>query len=389
MVQNGKEIEKQFYRQVQHLLKEHNLFPEGARILIGCSGGADSMALVVALQAVALHLHRNWHVGVVTINHQIRSVGSDELNGVKAYMEERSIPFYGISIDIPTMAKNRGESLETMGRRMRYETFYNVAKREGYHYIAVGHHKDDQGETILGHLIRGTGLAGLRGMQVVTTYDGETIPIIRPLLGVTKSDIYDYIQSQSIPYYEDESNRDTTYKRNKIRHHLIPLLQDMNPNIVDTLTRLGVQATADEDYIIQCSHDVYKKIVTEYVDDLDTKYLGDLDLVSRLVLIGTINRRELRKLHSALQYRIWRAIGEYINRSFHNIQHSIKKDESFYGETNEISISFTAKHMGNIDNIVKSEESKKFVLGPLHIVGQYDTIGLYCKIDELKKDFHG
>ena len=122
-------------------------------------------------------------------------------------------------------------ALETVGRCERYKWFNELAEREHYDYIVTAHHKDDQGETILAHILRGSGIKGITGMSVIS--HDYTVPIVRPLLSVTKDEILEYARLQDIEYCVDASNEDVKYNRNRIRHEVIPMLQTINPNVVD------------------------------------------------------------------------------------------------------------------------------------------------------------
>lgn len=324
---------KQLHRTVNKTLKDANLFPKEARVLIACSGGPDSMVLLDVLQYLNYHRKAQWTIGVTTIDHCIRSEGATELQLVENYCKERNIPFWGIKRDVPAIARARKESVETIGRYERYAWFNQLAEREGYDYIVTAHHKDDQAETILAHILRGTGIKGLTGM-IVVSHD-YTVPVVRPLLEVTKSEILEYAQLQRIVYCIDGSNEDVQYNRNRIRHEVIPVLQTINPNVVDALCRLGNIAHVDEAYIYGESRRLFSQLVM-------------------LTPYGyTVSRRAMRALPLAMQRRLWQLM--------------------------ITSVSLSLLHQEQLEHIVKSGEPKTFTIQKVTINAQYDTIHVYCE----------
>lgn len=182
---------KELIRTINHTLKSHNLFPENSRILVACSGGPDSMALLYLLQDIATHRHTTYKIGVAIVDHCIRPESKDEVLWLQHQVEELGLPFYSATFDVPHLSKEHKKSEETIGRQVRYQWLNEIAQSEGYDYISVAHHKDDQAESILAHIIRGSGLNGLTGMSVVQSE--YAIPVVRPLLDVTKENLLAYI----------------------------------------------------------------------------------------------------------------------------------------------------------------------------------------------------
>ncbi|MDU4759306.1 MAG: tRNA lysidine(34) synthetase TilS, partial [Veillonella sp.] len=136
------------------------------------------MVLLNVLQYVKVHRKARWTIGVTTMDHSIRRESLSELQMVASYCNKNNLPFWGVKKDIPTIAGERKESLETVGRYERYKWFNELAEREHYDYIVTAHHKDDQGETILAHILRGSGIKGITGMSVIS--HDYTVPIVRP-----------------------------------------------------------------------------------------------------------------------------------------------------------------------------------------------------------------
>ena len=209
--------------------------------LVAVSGGADSVALLRILVACAAHDHAP--LLVAHLNHQLRGAESttDEAF-VRQLAAEQGVDYRTISMDVRGAAEASGDNLEDTARRIRYDWLTQLALEVGANWIATGHTADDQAETVLHRLIRGTGLQGLRGIAS----ERELHPglrLIRPLLSITRPEILDYLQALGQPWREDASNRDPHFTRNRIRHELLPLLETFNPAVRTILGRLAEQAT--------------------------------------------------------------------------------------------------------------------------------------------------
>ena len=324
---------KQFHRMINKILKDFNLFPHEARILVACSGGPDSMVLLNVLQYLKVHRKALWTIGVTTMDHSIRREGLSELQMVASYCNERDLPFWGIKKNIPAMAQERKESLETVGRCERYRWFNELAEREHYDYIVTAHHKDDQGETILAHILRGSGIKGITGMSVIS--HDYAIPVVRPLLAVTKGEILEYAHLQGIEYCIDASNEDMQYNRNRIRHEVIPTLQRINPNVVEALCRLGDIAQVDETYLNSES----QRLFLQLVRPVDNGF--------------QMSRRRMRALPLAMQRRLWQLMIP--------------------------SVSLSLAHQEQLAHIIGTGEAKTFTIQKVTINAQCDTILVYCK----------
>lgn len=206
------------------------------RILVAASGGPDSMAL--------LHLFWRWNarnVGVFHLNHGFRQMAARDAAFVRDYCRERNIPVEIQEYDINRYLAASGESKQQGARKIRYQLLKNYAEACGYHRIALGHHGDDQAETVLMRLLRGAGLHGLGGIPM------QRGMFIRPLLNVYKEEILRYCHTFEVPYVQDETNLEPIYLRNKVRQELLPLLAaEYNPEIVPQLVQLADLAREDE-----------------------------------------------------------------------------------------------------------------------------------------------
>ena len=328
---------KELIRTINHTLKSHNLFPENSRILVACSGGPDSMALLYLLQDIATHRHTTYRIGVAIVDHCIRPESKDEVLWLQHQVEELGLPFYSATFDVPRLSKEYKKSEETIGRQVRYQWLNEIAQSEGYDYISVAHHKDDQAESILAHIIRGSGLNGLTGMSVVQSE--YAIPVVRPLLDVTKENLLAYIGTKHISYCVDSTNEDVRYQRNRIRHRIIPELEAVNPAVVDAIVRLGSSVNEDVMVISDLTSRTFDKLVSIGKDEV------------------SISRRALRQEPLAIQRRLWQRLVSTIDSD----------------------LTLTSAHQEQLLDIVNTGEKKTFTIKSIKVIAQCDTIKVYCK----------
>lgn len=196
---------------LQYMTQYHMVEP-GDVVITGVSGGADSVCLLLVLQKLAAELSIS--IEAVHINHGIRTEAAGDAEFVRRLCEDRRIPFHLVCADVETQAKQEKMSTEEMGRKIRYEAFRQIlGERKGR--IAVAHNSNDRAETMLFHLFRGTGLAGVCGIRPV---QGE---IIRPLLFLERKEIEQWLKEQEISFCTDATNLGDDYTRNRIRHHIL------------------------------------------------------------------------------------------------------------------------------------------------------------------------
>lgn len=204
-------------------------------MVLAVSGGADSMALAHLMLKHFPHLDYT----VAHLHHGLRAEADGDEALVRDFAAAHGVAFASCHRDIAALAEARGQGIEETGREERYGFF----RRLGGDVILTAHHKDDQAETLLLHLLRGSGLRGLCGISPLSHGIG------RPLLAVTKEEIYAYCAAEGIVYRDDATNGDTAYTRNKIRKELLPLMAEINPAVTDALFRLGETVAADEAYL--------------------------------------------------------------------------------------------------------------------------------------------
>jgi tRNA(Ile)-lysidine synthase len=225
---------------VLHTIERHSMIRSGDRIGIGVSGGADSVALLRLL--AELHAKLGVQLFILHFHHQLRGVDADEDEMfVAGLAREFQFEFVRDRADVAGEARRNGWNLEDAARRLRYQFFTSVAASHGLRRVAVAHTANDQAETLLAHLLRGTGPAGLAGIYPVAG------PIIRPLLDAGRDELRDYLLSLNQPWREDATNQDTSRTRARIRSKLLPLLQnEFEPATVTHLARLAGLAREEE-----------------------------------------------------------------------------------------------------------------------------------------------
>jgi tRNA(Ile)-lysidine synthase len=204
-------------QQVRRTIRRNSLFPPGARILVGLSGGSDSVALVLLLRE--LSEHEGFAVAALAhLNHSLRQSATRDEQFCRAFAEQVGLAITVESIDVASYARTQHLSVEQAARRVRYEFLHRAAEEASADRIAVGHTRDDQAETFLLKLIRGAGLTGLGGIYP------RRGKVVRPLLDVSRQELRAYLTSRGQMWVEDETNLDLSNPRNRIRHRVLPEL---------------------------------------------------------------------------------------------------------------------------------------------------------------------
>ena len=214
---------EQLERKLLRLAADYGMFPPSSHVLVACSGGGDSMCLLTLLWNLRHTLGIT--LSAAHFNHQLRPEATEEAEFVHNWCAKLGIPCVIGSEAVAEKAAQTGRSLEDTARELRYAFLERTRHDLAAHRIATAHHAQDNSETLLLHLIRGSGLRGLGGIPPVR---GN---IVRPLLTAQRWEIHSYLTRHHIPYVEDASNQDIRYTRNFIRHEILPLLEQCNPNL--------------------------------------------------------------------------------------------------------------------------------------------------------------
>lgn len=276
-------MQKEIINQVKKTILENHLVKEGDSLVLGLSGGPDSVSLLHVLNALKDEL--KFSLKAFHVNHMIRGeeADSDEVFA-KSECEKLGIPFESIAIDVPRIAKENGESLEECGRKERQKALLSYAK-ENNSKVVLAHNLDDQAETVMLRILRGTGVHGLAGMEYKRD-DG----IIRPLLDVRRLDIEKYCEEEGITAHIDSTNKSTEYLRNKVRLEILPELSKINPSIKDSLVRLSSSSREDDEYLQSAAERwfLYNCTPNDLIIVLDVKALLSLEkaIFQRVVKIA-------------------------------------------------------------------------------------------------------
>ncbi len=249
-------------------IEENDMVHVGDQVVVGVSGGADSLCLLFLLWKYQRFLcgknndRKSFALKVIHIHHGIRGESADgDAVFVENFCRERHIECITIRKNIPEIAKQRHETVEEAGRRERYSSFMSALDGEGRKVIAVAHHMDDQAETVVHNLLRGTGIRGLCGMRAVDSY--EEALLIRPLLCFRRSEIEDFLSQEGLSFRTDETNADTDYSRNRIRHNIIPECSHVNQRSTEHIGEAADRLSRVWDFLIMSAGECYNKYVTD------------------------------------------------------------------------------------------------------------------------------
>ena len=230
----------------------------GKHAVIAVSGGADSMAMLIALNETAPLL--KIRLTVAHFNHHIRGkAAAADARFVKQIANKLELPFVIGELDVPKLARRDGISIEMAARKARYDFLARTVRKLKADAIATAHTADDQAETILLKLARGSGPRGLSGIPRETRING--VPVIRPLLDVTRAEIEAFLLERKQPWREDKTNRDLSYLRNRVRHEILPLLEsNLNPKIRETLVKTADIMREEDQLLDQMARKALSKI---------------------------------------------------------------------------------------------------------------------------------
>ncbi len=303
------------FEKVLSTIEKYNLIESGDRIVLGISGGPDSVCLLHILNRLKEKM--DIEIYAAHLNHQIRGIEAHEdALYVAKICENMNVTYFLKSIDVPEYCEKNGLSLEEGARKLRYEMFDEIKKKTNSNKIAIGHNLNDQAETVLMRIMRGTGLQGLRGIEYIR--EGG---VIRPILDISRNEIELYCEQYKLNPRIDQSNLESIYTRNKIRLELIPYMKEnFNENIVESIVRMSSSLKSDSDYIQQNVKEEFEKISSKRDNTIE------------------IDIEKYRTLHIAIKTRI--------------IRESIK---SILGDTNNIE----QKHIEDILELESDEKINK------------------------------
>lgn len=236
---------------ILHTIRHYKISVD-APLIAAVSGGADSVAMLHALWRIQHEVPSRLHVA--TLNHGLRAEAAQDTALVEALAHDLGLPVTVGQVDCVALSRRWSIGLEAAARRARYDFLADVAQQQHAMTIMTAHHADDQAETVLLHLLRGSGIDGLEGMSVLAQVPGHNdLLLARPMLSITRAEIERYCQENQLRYVQDASNADPRFTRNRIRHEVLPILATINPQIGDSLRRLADVAQVDSAYLRQIS----------------------------------------------------------------------------------------------------------------------------------------
>jgi len=277
---------------VLETIKKYYLIENGEKIVLGVSGGPDSIAMLDILNEIRNEEKNKFKFDIVVahVNHMIREEAKEDEEYVRRFCEEKNIEFYSKSIDVQEFANNNKIGTEEAGRIARYDFFDEILEKTNSNKIAIAHNKNDNAETMIMNALRGSGVSGLKGIEA------KRGKYIRPLIECERTEIEKYCKEKELQPRIDKTNFENEYTRNKIRNIVIPYIkQEFNPNIIETLNRLSDLVSEEEEYINKQVEKVYNEIMLEetrniqIILDLKRFNLEEKVIKSRLLLY-TITR---------------------------------------------------------------------------------------------------
>ena len=291
-------------QKVLKTIKEYDLIKNGDRLVLGVSGGPDSISMLDILNKIRIDETNNlsFNIVVAHINHMIRAEAIEDQQFVEKFCKEIGVEFYSKSIDIQKIANNNKIGTEEAGRNARYEFFDEILKKTNSNKVAIAHNKNDKAETMIMNLLRGSGIAGLKGIEPI-----KNNKYIRPLIECERYEIEQYCEENNIKARIDKTNFENIYTRNKIRNIIIPYIkQEFNPNIIQTLDRLANLVKEEDDYLQKLVEEKYNNMLIEekekeIIMDLK-KFNKEEKVIKSRILLYTITRlfgttKGIEKIH--------------------------------------------------------------------------------------------
>lgn len=317
-------------KRVSNYIKSHNLINSGDRILVGVSGGADSVCLLHILST--LYKDTDVDFFAVHVHHGIRKEEADRDEAfVRSFCQKLGIGYNAYHFDVIALSTREGLSEEEAGRRVRFEAFINASAKFKCNKVAIAHNKNDNAETVLFNMFRGSAIKGLTGMDSIIkmNIDAGSITIIRPLLSTTRQDIEEYLKTNNIEYQDDSTNFSNLYSRNKIRNQVLKYAKDeINTNVIENINNAADHLNEAYDFIDKCISEQFGEIVRkkddcyEYTNnDLDQEHIVIKKGIVRKILgelAGSLKDIESKHIESVLSLDK-KQVGKRINLPYNMI----------------------------------------------------------------------
>ena len=269
-------------------IKKYNLIKDGDKVVIGVSGGPDSITLLDVLLKIKNKGIISFNIVVCHINHMIREEAIEDENYVKEYCKENNIECFVKRVKVEKIAKQEKKGTEEAGREIRYKFFNEILEKTNSNKIVTAHNKNDNVETVLMNIIRGTSTSGLKGIEA------KRNNLIRPLINCNREEIEEYCKKNRLKPRIDKTNLENIYTRNKVRNMLIPYIKEnFNPNIIECIDRLSDLSKEENNYLENVTKKEYKKLLLENEKEyksLDLKQFNLLEtVIKNRIVLYTIN----------------------------------------------------------------------------------------------------
>lgn len=264
-------------------IKKENLIEKGDVIVVGVSGGPDSITLLTCLNKYKSKL--GCKIICAHINHLIREDSTEDEQFVENVCKKMDIPFYAKRVKVEELAKINKKGTEETGRKVRYDFFDEICKKENANKIAIAHNQNDNAETMILNLVRGCGMQGLEGIQ-----PSEYGKYIRPLIYVSRKEIEQYCEKNQLHPRIDSTNKENIYKRNIIRNIIMPKLRKLNPNIEESLSRTSILAKQNNEFVEQYAKKQYESIESKKNSnkvEIDLKKFNQENISIKQIIIRT------------------------------------------------------------------------------------------------------
>ncbi|HJS00447.1 MAG TPA: tRNA lysidine(34) synthetase TilS [Flavobacterium sp.] len=309
-------------------LNQNFSFLENSKLLLATSGGLDSMVMVHLLHEL------NYSIALAHCNFQLRGVESfGDQNFVQEYAEANVIPVFVTQFDTEAFANDFKLSTQIAARELRYNWFYELLETKNYDYILTAHHADDAIETFIINLSRGTGLEGLVGIPA------QNDKIIRPLLSFSREEIMEYARENAIQWREDSSNASDKYLRNKIRHHLVPMLKELNPQFLEAFQKTQSYLSESQELVEDATIMVYQQVAKEEGEAI----VYDLNQLLRLPNYKSYLYQWLKEFGFTAWDDIYDLVGSQSGKQVFSAEYRLLKDREVlilspisFGETEEV-----------------------------------------------------
>ena len=254
----------QMVKKIENTIKKYDMMSYEESVAVAFSGGADSTALLDILYK------KGYRVSAIHVNHMIRGSEADaDEEFCRRFCEKRNIPFFCHRIDVPAEAKKSGEGLEEVARRLRYAAIEETVSKEAISKVATAHHADDNAETVIFNIVRGSGAKGACGIPPVRDI------YIRPLINITRDEVIAYCKENDLDFVTDSTNLSTDYTRNFIRHEIMPRLKEINPLVSSALGRFSSLLRSDDEALesLVPEKDTDRRTLAALPDALLSRYI--------------------------------------------------------------------------------------------------------------------